>query len=146
MKYCHNCHRITVGEPLFCSFCGRTYEVKLCPRLHPNPRTADVCSQCGSRDLSTPEPHSSFWTHFLERLVHVLPGIFLLLISVMFFAAFLQAFLTNPAVQGQFLTVGLLLALLWWLYVKLPRFVQRTIRKGIHRLTGRSGGHDEHHH
>jgi hypothetical protein len=22
MRYCHNCHKVTTGEPLFCHFCG----------------------------------------------------------------------------------------------------------------------------
>jgi hypothetical protein len=30
--------------------------VKFCPRLHPNPRGADFCRRCGSRDLSLPQP------------------------------------------------------------------------------------------
>jgi hypothetical protein len=61
MKYCHHCGRLTSGEPMFCQFCGRSYDVKLCPRLHANPRWAEVCSQCGSRELSTPQPKVSFW-------------------------------------------------------------------------------------
>ena len=56
MKYCYHCGHMTAGEPLFCDHCGRSYDVKLCPRLHPNPRGAEVCSQCGSRELSTPQP------------------------------------------------------------------------------------------
>ena len=56
MKYCYQCGKMTAGEPLYCGTCGRTYDVKLCPRLHVNPRGADVCSKCGSRELSTPQP------------------------------------------------------------------------------------------
>ena len=56
MTYCYNCGHMTAGEPLFCGKCGRTYDVKLCPRLHPNPRGAEVCARCGSRELSTPQP------------------------------------------------------------------------------------------
>jgi uncharacterized membrane protein YvbJ len=56
MKYCYACGRMTAGEPLYCQSCGCTYDVKLCQRKHVNPRHAEVCSQCGSRDLSTPHP------------------------------------------------------------------------------------------
>src|SRR2546427_7721468 len=56
MKYCYECGCTTAGEPLFCNFCGRSYAAKLCPKLHVNPRLAEACSQCGSRDLSTPQP------------------------------------------------------------------------------------------
>ena len=48
MRYCNQCHRITPGEPLFCNLCGRSYDFKLCPHRHPNPRNAEVCSECGS--------------------------------------------------------------------------------------------------
>jgi hypothetical protein len=68
MKYCYHCGRITTGEPLFCMFCGRTYDVKLCPRLHVNARFADCCSQCGSRELSTPQPKVSFYRKAAETL------------------------------------------------------------------------------
>ncbi len=56
MKYCYQCGKMTAGEPLYCGHCGRTYDVKLCPRQHVNPRGAEVCSKCGSRELSTPQP------------------------------------------------------------------------------------------
>jgi hypothetical protein len=56
MRYCHNCHKVTTGEPLFCHCCGFTYDAKLCTARHINPRWATVCSQCGSRDLTTPAP------------------------------------------------------------------------------------------
>jgi RNA polymerase subunit RPABC4/transcription elongation factor Spt4 len=59
MRLCTNCHQITVGKPLFCNKCGSSYNLKLCSRLHVNPRAAKICSQCGSKDLSTPQPKVS---------------------------------------------------------------------------------------
>jgi hypothetical protein len=56
MKYCYQCGHTTAGKPLFCNSCGCTYDVKLCPKLHVNPRLANACSFCGSRLLSTPHP------------------------------------------------------------------------------------------
>ena len=41
MNYCYNCGHITPGEPLYCNYCGRSYDLKLCPRHHANPRSAD---------------------------------------------------------------------------------------------------------
>ncbi len=82
MKYCYECGRITAGEPLFCNFCGRSYNVKLCPRHHPNPRIAEVCSQCGSRELSTPQPKVSIGWWLLEGLVRVFLGAFLVVCSL----------------------------------------------------------------
>ena len=74
MRYCNQCHRMTAGEPLFCNFCGRSYELKLCPHRHPNPRNAEICSQCGSRDLSTPHPHVALWLAVAIKVLTGLPG------------------------------------------------------------------------
>src|SRR6266446_8725424 len=73
MKYCHRCHKLTLGEPVFCNFCGSTYSVKLCGRLHPSPRSAQVCSQCGSREFSTPQPKIPIIFRPFLALVHVAP-------------------------------------------------------------------------
>jgi RNA polymerase subunit RPABC4/transcription elongation factor Spt4 len=75
MRYCHSCHKITRGKPYFCNFCGSSYGVKLCGRLHPNPRLAHACSQCGSRDLSTPQPRIPLLLRPLLFLLGLLPKI-----------------------------------------------------------------------
>ena len=139
MKYCYNCSRITLGEPLFCNFCGRSYEVKLCPRLHPNPRAAQICSQCGSRDLSAPQPKIPFWLKPFVGLVGVLPGFVLLAISVVFLGAFIYEMLTDPAMQSRMMVLGLVLALLWYLYMKLPLFIRRVIQRWIGRGSSDEG-------
>ena len=77
MRYCNQCHKITPGEPLFCNFCGRSYNLKLCPHRHPNPRSAEICSQCGSRELSTPHPRVPFLLLPLVWLLTALPGLLL---------------------------------------------------------------------
>ena len=76
MKYCYNCNRVTIGEPLFCNFCGRSYNIKLCPKLHVNPRYAEACSHCGIRELSTPQPKVPFWATILLFFMSLIPGIF----------------------------------------------------------------------
>jgi RNA polymerase subunit RPABC4/transcription elongation factor Spt4 len=62
MRFCNNCKKITAGKPPFCNFCARSYNVKLCPRGHTNPRAANACSICGSTELSTPAPQSGMST------------------------------------------------------------------------------------
>ena len=141
MHYCNHCHRITPGEPLFCNFCGRSYDSKLCPARHPNPRNAEICSQCGSRDLSTPHRHVSFWLAALIRLLFALPGILLLSITVLFFVAFVDALATNQQLLQQAMTVGLMLAFLWYLYLRLPHFLRRFISKLFSRSKGDDHGH-----
>src|ERR1700689_3103953 len=82
MKYCYYCNRMTTGEPVFCNFCGRSYNVKLCPRLHVNSRISEVCSQCGSRDLSTPQPKVPLKARILVFLLMTLVGSALLFFTL----------------------------------------------------------------
>lgn len=138
MRYCHNCGKVTTGEPLYCQFCGRTYDVKLCPRMHPNGRNATVCSQCGSRELSMPAPRIPFWLKPLLFLLTLVPGIVLLLLSVIFFIAFLRHLLTNPNTLFQMMLVGLVLGLAWYVWMHLPGFV----RKALHRAISKGGKFD----
>jgi RNA polymerase subunit RPABC4/transcription elongation factor Spt4 len=141
MSFCNNCHRITLGKALFCSFCGRTYDVKLCPHKHSNPRNARVCSQCGSTDFTTPHPKPALWLTPLIFLLSVLPGLLLLVFSALFLIGLLQALINSPQLLGQFLLAGLLLAILWLFYMQLPGVV----RKGVHRLFGKSKSKDSSH-
>ena len=140
MRYCNQCRRITAGEPLFCNFCGRSYDYKLCPHRHPNPRTAEVCSQCGSRDLSTPHPHVSFWLAALLTLLPLFPGMFLLLLSVLFLFGLIQVLLTNQQVLFQFMLTGAFIGFLWWLYMQAGSLLKGWLAK----LLGRGGGRHGH--
>jgi len=128
MRYCHNCHKTTTGEPLFCHFCGLTYDAKLCPARHINPRWATVCSQCGSRDLSTPAPPVPLWLKPLLLVAALLPGVLLLLLLALAVVGVVDQVLSNQAVQGQLLAVIVILALLWWLWLQLPYFIQNMFR------------------
>src|SRR6266481_2921849 len=102
MKYCYECGRITAGEPLFCNFCGRSYNVKLCPRHHPNPRIAEVCAQCGSRELSTPQPKVSIGWRLLELLLRILLGAFLAVLSIGIVIAIFQGLQSPDGQAGLF--------------------------------------------
>src|SRR4051794_8791546 len=128
MRYCHNCHKTTTGEPLFCHSCGSTYDAKLCPARHINPRWATVCAQCGSRDLSTPAPRVPLAFRLMLLLGSLAPGLLLILLLVLAASAVIQAVLTNQAVTGQMLAAFLVLALVWWLYLQLPHFIQNMFR------------------
>ena len=128
MRYCHNCHKTTTGEPLFCHSCGSTYDAKLCPGRHINPRWATVCSQCGSRDLTTPAPHVPLAFRLLLLLASVVPGLLLLLLLVLAVTAVFQAIVASQDIPGQLLAAVLILALLWWVYLQLPHFVHNMFR------------------
>src|SRR5690242_17385877 len=118
MRYCSQCRRLTAGEPLYCNHCGATYDAKLCPARHLNPRNAEVCSQCGSRDLSTPAPRLEFWLRPLLFIASLLPGVLLALLLVLVVVAMFQQLLTNTQIQSQLIALLFVLALLWWLYIQ----------------------------
>jgi len=133
MKYCYQCGRITVGQPLFCNFCGRSYDVKLCSGKHVNPRIAEVCSQCGSRDLSTPQPKVSAWWKLGEFLVRLLVGILLVCLSLLLVVATLQELLRNSQLQNGLVALGILLGVLWWMWSKLPEWFRKMVRRALAR-------------
>ena len=129
MKYCYHCGRITGGEPLFCRFCGRSYDAKLCPRQHVSPRYAEVCSQCGSRELSTPQPKVSFLWKLFACLLRVVSGIVLVYLSILVIIEALQ----TPMVQLGLVLFGVLFALLWALWTMLPEWSRNLIHRALKR-------------
>ena len=127
--YCYNCGHLTPGEPAFCNYCGRSYDVKRCPRMHSNPRGADVCSKCGSRELSRPQPKVPAALKLLAILIRL--GLGLLLVCATL--AFLIALARSPQFQRTFVGFGLLLLALWIVWTKLPDWLQDALRHTVRR-------------
>src|SRR6266446_6082024 len=128
MKFCNQCRRITTGEPIYCQFCGSSFDAKLCPSRHLNPRWAVVCSQCGSRDLSTPAPRLPVWLAPLVFILSLLPGLVLVLLMVLAVIGFINALLTSQQIQLQFMVLILILGILWFAYIHLPHFIRDLFR------------------
>ncbi len=127
VKYCYECGRMTAGKPLFCNFCGRSYDVKLCPRLHVNPRIAEVCSQCGSRELSTPQPRvSPVW-----RLLGFLAKVVIALLLAYVLLAFLYELLRSPEASNALLVLAFLFAVLWFLWAMVPEWIRKFVRRSL---------------
>ena len=141
MRYCYNCDRVTAGEPLYCNFCGRSYNVKLCPRRHANPRNAEACSQCGSRDLSTPQPKPPFWAPFLEFVVTFIPGILLAFVTLLILGLFIGELEQHPILLVPFLMLAAALGVLWWLWSQIPS----SIRRFVYQMLKRKRDGDERH-
>jgi threonine/homoserine/homoserine lactone efflux protein len=80
------------------------------------------------------------WLSATFTLLAALPGVLLLGFTVAFFLAFIDAMTTNPQAQGQFLVAGLMLALVWYLYIHLPQAIKRSITKLFRRSGGNHGG------
>lgn len=133
MKYCFHCGRATAGDPLFCHHCGRTYDRKLCPRLHPNPRFVDVCARCGSRELSTPQPKVSWGWHLLVHVLRVVSGAVLVLLTVALGGWILAMLFTMQAGQNGIVALGFLLIALWALWTMLPDWLRKSIHHRLER-------------
>jgi hypothetical protein len=54
MRWCPSCRRISPGQPERCHYCGRTWNLRLCPSGHENPPDSQYCGLCGSARLSEP--------------------------------------------------------------------------------------------
>lgn len=139
MTYCFHCGKLTSGEPLFCNRCGRSYDVRLCPRLHPNPRHAAVCSNCGSSELSTPQPKVPVSWRVLAFLIRVLIGFLLAVLSILVLSAVLADLLERAEVQNALLGLGMLLFVLWLLWTRLPDWLRDMIRSSMQRKERRRG-------
>lgn len=131
MNYCWNCKRFTAGEPVFCNHCGSSFSVKLCSRLHPNPRHADVCSQCGSRDLSTPQPRVPFWGRALLKLAPWLVGIPLALVTAVILVQVVSELAARPEFQAGMAALVILISFVWFLWSQLPEWIRKLIHRAI---------------
>jgi hypothetical protein len=124
MTYCYFCGRATAGKPPFCNHCGRSYDVKLCPRLHENTRGAEVCSRCGSRELSTPQPRIPTIWRLLAIIARMGIGLLLFYLTL----SLVIAFPRTPALRHVLAVSGAFLIGLWLLYTKLPDWPQEILR------------------
>jgi hypothetical protein len=133
MKYCYECGRTTGSRPLFCNFCGRSYDVKLCPRLHVNPRMAEACSRCGSRNLSLSQPRVPFLWRALAVALLLISGVCLTALSAPFAIEVWKSIAVRGALSGELVAHGLMLAVLWGLWSILPDCLRIVIRRSLKR-------------
>jgi len=120
MRYCHNCHRLTASKPLFCNNCGCTYDVKLCPRLHVSPRAALICSQCGSRDLSSPHPKVPILLRPFVVLLDAGPAVLIFLALGVWMVVYVRQLLRDPNGLLPLLLIALGLGVLLYGWMRLP--------------------------
>lgn len=141
MKYCYACGHTTGGQPLFCNSCGCSYDVKLCPKLHLNPRIAEACSQCGSRDLSTPQPRVPLIWRLLAFLTQLLSSALLAIFTLAVLSRLLKSLLSRATLERtQAMLIPLCMAS-WSLWATLPRWFRRMIYRSIkHRKDVRTSG------
>lgn len=133
MRFCYECGRTTPGVPRFCNSCGRSYDLKVCPRFHENPRTAEACARCASRELSRPQPKISSGWRLVEWLTRCVTGIALAVFTAVLIAAALTKFIMEQRGFEKLLFSVALLALLWCFWSLLPYAFQRLVRRSLLR-------------
>jgi len=57
------------------------------------------------------------------------PGLLLLIATLLFIVAFINILLTDQQLMGEFMSLGLLLGICWWLYTRLPASVRQAFRR-----------------
>src|SRR5438045_3224033 len=82
MRRCTSCFRFHAGTPTYCSYCGRSFDVRICSRGHRNPRGVQFCADCGSADLSTPTPPPSFLHHLSGIALYLFSALTIALIVI----------------------------------------------------------------
>jgi len=124
MRRCTACFHFHPGHPTFCAHCGRSFDVRLCPRGHRNPRAAVFCAECGSADLSTATPPASFLHRVSGLVLYVFSSFTLAIVALVVVLAVLQSLLWQ-AVDGHLLALVLMLGLLYWTTTLLPGPVKK---------------------
>ena len=109
--------------------------MKLCPKLHANPRFAEACSHCGIRDLSVPQPKVPLDFRLAAWLIQGFSGFFLSLVSIRL-AILLVGEFRSHSENYETLIVIVVLAVSWFLLALLPDCLRRTIHRTMKRWKG----------
>ena len=75
------------------------------------------------------------------KLLTILPGLVLVVVSVLFVFGLVRTLLLNQALLFQAVIAGLMLAFVWHLYSKLPHFLRRSLAR-LFRRSHREEHHD----
>jgi len=124
MKRCNACFRYAVGKPTYCPHCGRSYDVRLCPRGHASPRNVQFCSVCGSDNLSTAAPPEDLLARASRLVLVAAFWMFGAIAAGALALAFLRSLDVN-ALAAPLLQLGVALALLYWTSTLLPGPVRK---------------------
>ncbi len=125
MRFCNKCKHLNAGKNPYCQHCGSTFNVKLCPRMHPSPRAAQYCAECGSSELSTPQPKVPILGRPFVFLLELGPGILLLLMLCSYLMYFVYRLIEEPNGLLQPMVIGLLLGLLLFGWMNLHSRVRK---------------------
>jgi hypothetical protein len=142
MKRCTSCFRFHPGTPTFCSYCGRSFDVRICSRGHRNPRGVQFCAECGSADLSTPGPPASFLHHLSGFVLYLFSALTVALIVLSAGLAVIYS-IDWSALTPSLIALVLMLGFLYWTTTFLPGPVKR-LGKAAGRQVMKSIRKDKH--
>ena len=142
MKRCTACFRFHPGTPTFCSYCGRSFDVRICSRGHRNPRGVQFCAECGSADLSTPAPPASLLHHLSGFVLYLFSALTIALVVLTAGLAVIHS-IDWSALTPSLVALVLMVGFLYWTTTLLPgpvkklgkaagRQVMKSIRKDKH--------------
>ena len=124
MRRCTACFRFHPGTPTFCSYCGRSFDVRICSRGHRNPRGVQFCAECGSADLSTPAPPASFLHHLSGFVLYLFSALTIALIVLTAGLAVIHS-IDWSALTPSLVALVLMVGFLYWTTTLLPGPVKR---------------------
>ncbi len=127
MRYCPRCHHFNPGNLPICHFCGATWYVRLCPRGHENPPSAQYCGTCGSTDLSETAGRRPWLLIAFKLFLWLLVGLFVY--SLVFGAGPISGSQIFAYIFSLAFPLCLLLVGLWLLLSLLPKSVGQSVRK-----------------
>lgn len=135
MKRCNYCFRYAVGDPVYCNHCGRTYNVRICSRGHPNPRTVEFCGLCGSQDFSTAAPPEGFlaWASRWILVFFVASFVGVITVAILFS---IVASIDWQELARPLLSLALMLVFLYWTTTLLPGPIKKVGRGRPERRKG----------
>lgn len=85
-----------------------------------------------------PAPRVPVFLKPLTFVLRMLPGLILLLASIVFLVVFIRQLITDPNSLLGLMLIGLVLALCWYVWMHLPAFLRQLISK----LFRKGGKHD----
>ena len=128
MRYCSSCHRWFSARPTYCPACGRTWDVKLCPRGHENDANSNnnYCSTCGSPDLSQCSGKERWFSIMLGFLTGKAG-----MITIISFAILMLCSISKQGFEllmSFVLAIGVLIIGVWVAFSMMPSFLKSVLR------------------
>src|SRR5262249_47309720 len=118
MRYCPNCKRLNFRRPVICMYCGRTWNVRLCPRGHVNRFDANFCGQCGNTELTDTSGPSPIWIRTIKWISYLVA-----LIAIIYFVPPLVGTVSRDLIRLLPLFILISIIFIWFL----PPSVGRTL-------------------